>query len=115
MTTHPSPSHNVEKQLTEVPPITASHNCVETNPPAGTRLRIRVPKKYSDEPIISRLISDYGVTVNIAAALLGANARDDGWFDLELHGNPDQIQEAVRYLNKMDVEIWGVNTEDDTW
>jgi hypothetical protein len=32
----------------------------------------------------------YGVTVNISAALLGANARDDGWFDLQLRGTtPD--------------------------
>lgn len=104
-------SHDVEKQLPQ-----ASHNSPETNQPTGTRLRIRIPKKYSDEPIISRLISDYGVTVNIAAALLGANARDDGWFDLELRGNPDQIQEAVSYLNNMDVEIWGeANAKEDAW
>lgn len=103
--------HDIETQLPQ-----ASNNSVETNQPTGTRLRIRIPKKYSDEPIISRLISDYGVTVNIAAALLGANARDDGWFDLVLRGNPDQIQEAVSYLNDMDVEIWGeANTKEDAW
>ncbi|HEY9599676.1 MAG TPA: NIL domain-containing protein [Cyanophyceae cyanobacterium] len=92
-----------------------SNNSVETNQPTGTRLRIRIPKKYSDEPIISRLISDYGITVNIAAALLGANARDDGWFDLELRGNSDQIKEALSYLNDMEVEIWRGNTEEETW
>lgn len=114
MTTHHS--NEVEKQLSESLPLTASTNSVETNRPTGTRLRIRIPKKYSDEPIISQLISDYGVTVNIAAALLGANARDDGWFDLELRGNRSQIQGAVNYLNEMDVEIWGeANTEKDAW
>lgn len=109
-------SHDVEKQLPEALELTESNKSQETNQPTGTRLRIRIPKKYSDEPIISRLISDYGVTVNIAAALLGANARDDGWFDLELRGNPDQIQEALSYLNDMDVEIWGeANAKEDAW
>lgn len=108
-------SHEAEKQLPETLALMESNNSVETNQPTGTRLRIRIPKKYSDEPIISRLISDYGITVNIAAALLGANARDDGWFDLELRGNSDQIKEALSYLNDMEVEIWRGNTEEETW
>jgi len=81
-----------------------------------TRIRVRIPKEYNDEPIISRLISHYGVTVNIAAALLGANARDDGWFDLELRGTTTQIQSALTYLNEMDLEMWTEsNSEVDGW
>lgn len=49
-----------------------------------TRIKIHIPKDLHEEPVISRLISHHGVTVNIAAALLGANTRDDGWFELEL-------------------------------
>lgn len=43
--------------------------------PTQARIRLRIPQNYHDEPIISRLVSHYGVTVNITAALLGANAR----------------------------------------
>ena len=86
------------------------------NRPTQTRIRVRIPKEYNDEPIISRLISHYGVTVNIAAALLGANARDDGWFDLELRGTTTQIQSALTYLNEMDLEMWTEsNSEVDGW
>lgn len=86
------------------------------NRPTRTRIRIRIPKEYNDEPVISRLVSHHGVTVNIAAALLGANARDDGWFDLELRGSSRQIQSALIYLDEMDLEIWGeLDTEEDGW
>lgn len=70
------------------------------------RIRIRIPPKYHQEPVISRLVSQYGLTVNIAAALLGQNARDDGWFDLQLQGNSAQIRSALIYLNDLDLEVW---------
>lgn len=84
--------------------------------PTHTRIRVRIPKQYNNEPIISRLVSHHGVTVNIAAALLGANGRDDGWFDLELQGTSRQIQSALTYLDELDLEIWGEsNPEEDGW
>ncbi|MFB8790789.1 MAG: NIL domain-containing protein [Potamolinea sp.] len=84
--------------------------------PTQTRIRIRIPKQYNEEPVISRMVSQHGVTVNIAAAFLGANARDDGWFDLELRGKSSQIQSALMYLNEMDLEIWGESdSEKDGW
>jgi ABC-type methionine transport system ATPase subunit len=86
------------------------------NRPTQTRIRVRIPKEYNDEPVISRLVSHYGVTVNIAAALLGANARDDGWFDLELRGKTSQIQSALTYLAELDLEMWTEsNSETDGW
>lgn len=78
----------------------------DTNRLTQARIRIRIPKNYHEEPVISRLVSHHGLTVNIAAALLGANARDDGWFDLELRGNQEQIRSALLYLNELDLEIW---------
>ncbi|MBD2465890.1 NIL domain-containing protein [Oscillatoria sp. FACHB-1407] len=81
-----------------------------------TRIRIRIPKTYHQEPVISRLVSHHGVTINITAALLGANARDDGWFDLELRGQGNQIQSALTYLNELDLEVWqGGDQENDGW
>lgn len=78
----------------------------DSNRVTQARIRIRIPKNYHEEPVISRLVSQHGLTVNIAAALLGANARDDGWFDLELRGHQEQIRSALLYLNELDLEIW---------
>ena len=81
-----------------------------------TRIKIHIPKDLHEEPVISRLVSEHGVTVNIAAALLGANVRDDGWFDLELRGTASQIQSALTYLDELDLEIWGQSTpQEDGW
>ncbi|MDX2214277.1 MAG: NIL domain-containing protein [Oculatellaceae cyanobacterium bins.114] len=96
-------------------PVTHPSNYSDTRI-TQTRIRIRIPKTYHQEPVISRLVSHHGVTVNIAAALLGANARDDGWFDLELRGQASQIQSALTYLNELDLEVWqGSDQENDGW
>ena len=68
------------------------------NRPTKTRIRIRIPKTFHEDPVISRLVSHHGVTVNITAALLGANARDDGWFDLELRGTASPDPERLNLL-----------------
>jgi ABC-type methionine transport system ATPase subunit len=85
--------------------------------PTQTRIRIRVPKEYHQEPVISNLISEYGLTVNFKAALLGVKTLDDGWFDLELNGTAKQIESALFYLNDLDVEIWSNsnNPVEETW
>lgn len=76
------------------------------------RIRLRIPKDYHQEPVISRLVSDYGLTVNITAAILGANGIGDGWFDLDLQGTSAQIQSALTYINDLDLEIWhDIDTE----
>ncbi|NJN56634.1 MAG: ABC transporter [Leptolyngbyaceae cyanobacterium SL_5_9] len=81
-----------------------------------TRIRVRIPKRYQQEPVISHLISDHGLTVNISAALLSANAREDGWFDLQLQGTVPQIRSALLYLNDLDLEVWnGADDQDDSW
>ncbi len=113
MTTHRN--HEFQDKSRELLQLTTDSE-IGINRPTQTRIRVRIPKEYNDEPIISRLISHYGVTVNIAAALLGANARDDGWFDLELRGTTPQIQSALTYLNEMDLEMWNEsNSEEDGW
>lgn len=96
--------------------LTSDTDVLGADRPTQTRIRLRIPKQYNQEPVISRLVSDHGVTVNIAAALLGSNGRDDGWFDLELRGSSRQIQSALTYLDEMDLEIWGEsNREEDGW
>ncbi|MBD2100695.1 NIL domain-containing protein [Leptolyngbya sp. FACHB-261] len=80
-----------------------------------TRIRIRIPRNHQ-EPVISHLVSRYGLTINISAALLGASVHEDGWFDLELRGAAKAIRSALIYLSDLDVEIWhGSNPEQDGW
>jgi ABC-type methionine transport system ATPase subunit len=78
------------------------------------RIRLRIPQQYHQEPVISQLVSQYHLTVNIAAALLGANANGDGWFDLVLKGNNANIQAALSYLDELDLELWQ-GEESDGW
>jgi NIL domain len=78
------------------------------------RIRICIPKTYHGDPVISRLVSNYQLTVNITGALLGANAIGDGWFDLELQGTNSHIESALTYLNELDLEIWN-SSESDGW
>lgn len=105
------------KELDRVEPsLGVDSNSLEDNRQTTTRVKIRIPKEYHQEPVISRLVSHYGVTVNITGALLGANARDDGWFDLELRGTSRQIASALTYINELDLEIWGNSKpEIDGW
>jgi ABC-type methionine transport system ATPase subunit len=86
----------------------------EDNRNAQKRIRLRIPKQYHREPVISKLVSDYNLTVNISAALLGANANGDGWFDLDLQGHNTRIQDALIYLKELDLEIWA-EAETDGW
>lgn len=79
------------------------------------RIRVRVPKSYHREPVISKLSTDYGLDVTISAALLGANGNEDGWFDLVLWGQHAQIQNGLLYLNDLNLEIWYDNDEADGW
>jgi ABC-type methionine transport system ATPase subunit len=89
----------------------------EDHRPTQKRIRVRIPKEYQQDPVISHLVSHYGLTVNIAAALLSANAREDGWFDLELQGSLPQIESALTYMNELDLEIWGESADPtaETW
>jgi hypothetical protein len=59
--------------------------------------------------VISRLVSEYGLIVNIRAALLAANAVGDGWFDLDLQGTEAQIHNGLAYLQELELEIWNEN------
>ncbi|OUL20418.1 NIL domain-containing protein [Nostoc sp. RF31YmG] len=67
--------------------------------------RISVPQRYHRQPVISRLISRYGLTVNITAASLVSGSESDGWFDLELLGNPQQLTSSLSYLQGLGVNL----------
>jgi len=78
-----------------------------------TRIRIQIPKYYSQEPVISSLGSDHGLSVNVKAALLGADTQSEGWFNLELQGTSPQSRSALVYLTQLDIKIWSEFTDPD--
>ncbi|MDP5017298.1 ABC transporter [Anabaena sp. UHCC 0187] len=77
------------------------------------RIRVRIPQNYHQEPVISRLVSEYGLTVNIKAAILGQNAIGDGWFDLDLQGTEAQIENGLNYLQELKLQVWDENNISD--
>ncbi len=70
------------------------------------RLQLCVLKSYYEEPVISELVSHYGLTVNITSALLQPDTQDDGWFDLDLWGRTKQLYSSLSYLEKLGLPIW---------
>jgi hypothetical protein len=82
----------------------------EDNRLTQRRIRLRIPKHYQQEPVISQLVSHYHLIVTITAALLGANANGDGWFDLNLQGEAAQIVSALIYLRGLQVNNIPVNS-----
>ncbi|BDI19324.1 hypothetical protein ANSO36C_51260 [Nostoc cf. commune SO-36] len=74
------------------------------------QIRLRIPRNFHQEPVISRLVSEYGLTINITAVILGANAVGDGWFDLNLQGTTAQIDAAINHLQDIELEIWDENS-----
>ena len=77
------------------------------------RIRVRITQDHHQEPVISRLVSKYGLTVNIKAAILGQNALGDGWFDLDIQGTETQIQNGLNYLQELKLQVWDENSISD--
>ncbi|MCM0592017.2 MAG: NIL domain-containing protein [Gloeotrichia echinulata IR180] len=113
-----SPIPEVEQEATMAIPskqVTSTTNGGD-NRPTKTLIQVCIPKELHQEPIISRLVSHYGVTVNIAAAQMDANVIADSCFVLELRGTVSQIESALIYLDELDVEISQQSTpEEDGW
>lgn len=80
------------------------------------RLRVHIPPYYQQEPVIYRLIYNYALVVNITGAMLEKNTAEQGYFDLELRGTPQQISKGLSYLESLNIKIVGKpNAEGDGW
>lgn len=80
------------------------------------RVCVYIPKSYLNEPVISRLISDYGLIVNITGAMLEANTDSAGRFDLEIRGSVAQINHGIAYLESLNLKIIGKpHVNGDSW
>ena len=69
-------------------------------------IRIQVPQSLHQVPIISTLITEYKLIVNIRGAILDQKAIGGGWFDLLLDGEDLNLEQSVLYLKNIGVEIW---------
>ena len=80
------------------------------------RLQLLIPQYYYQQPVISQLISDRSLVVNITAAMLGENTEKQGCFDLELKGTIPQICSGLTYLQSLNIKIVGKgNAFGDGW
>ncbi|MBD6614939.1 NIL domain-containing protein [Komarekiella sp. 'clone 1'] len=81
-----------------------------------TRIQVHIPKDLHEEPVISRLVSHYGITVIIVDAQVSANVPECSCFNLELRGTVSQIESALTYLDELDLEVLHQsNSEEDGW
>ncbi|MGI0492499.1 NIL domain-containing protein [Alkalinema pantanalense CENA528] len=80
------------------------------------RLQLQIPRRYIDEPILSNLISCYGLTVNISRAFLPHNTNYMGSFDLEIQGNLHQLSQGLAYLDSLQLKVISKpNLDGDGW
>ena len=63
----------------------------------------RFPKETSDRPLIYRLIKEHDVEVNILRADI--LPQSEGIMILEVKGTKSNVKEALRYLERLGVEI----------
>jgi hypothetical protein len=70
------------------------------------KFQVCIPTNYRSFPVIAGLVIYCGLTVNIAGAILNTDTKNDGWFDLELWGNREQIVSGLRYLKQLDLQVW---------
>lgn len=81
-----------------------------------TRIHLQIPISYRGEPVISRLISEFGLSVNITGAMAGSNTDERGYFDLELRGTVQQINHGLSFLESLDLTVVGKpNAHEDEW
>jgi hypothetical protein len=67
---------------------------------------INIPQQLHQEPVLAKLISNYDLIVNFKAAVLDRKATGGGWFNLDLEGYPQDIDNALSYLRSLEIEIF---------
>lgn len=73
-------------------------------------VRVRVPGGGQEEPVLSQLITRYGVTVNIQAALFDPQNQSEAWLDLELYGAPAALEDCLAVMKARQWELVSLST-----
>jgi hypothetical protein len=87
------------------------------------RLQLSIPYCYAQTPILSRLVSQYHLMVNILAAKLESghevclrHRNAPGIFDVELQGTTQKISQGLDYLKALNLQILSkANVDGDSW
>ena len=69
---------------------------------ASLKVHITFPEEKIKEPIIYQIGQKYQVITNVRRADV---TEKTGWVDLELTGDPKEIERAVEALKKMGVKV----------
>lgn len=67
------------------------------------KLALTYPRQLVSEPVISRLVKDYNLVVNIIKAKI--TPYEEGRLDLEISGKKDAINEGINYLTTVGIEV----------
>ena len=67
---------------------------------------IHIPQQLHQHPVLAKLIGNYHLIVNFHAAILDRKATGGGWFNLNLEGHPQDIENALKDLQALGVEVF---------
>lgn len=70
---------------------------------------LHFPRQLVDQPIIYRLVKDYNLMFNILKA--SVTPKEEGLMALELSGEENDYEKAVKYLAKVGVEIQPLSSD----
>jgi ABC-type methionine transport system ATPase subunit len=70
------------------------------------RVKITYPAALLEQPILYRLISQFGVMVNVLEANVTA---ESGWLLVDLGGSPAMLVQAVQWLADQGLDIEAVS------
>ena len=64
---------------------------------------LKFPKENIDQPIICKLVKEYGIEFNILKADI--NMQQEGVMVLELRGHKAKVDQGIRYLKSVGVQV----------
>ena len=68
---------------------------------ASKNIILRYPRKLIEQPVISNLIKEYDLTVNISRARIGQD--EEGTMVIEISGADDNLKAGLQYLKEIGV------------
>ncbi len=69
---------------------------------ARMRVRLTFPSELVQQPIIHRLVADFGIVPNIRRADVRA---DHGWMVLELDATQEKLEQGVAWLKAQGIKV----------
>ena len=73
----------------------------------ATRMyRLTYPPRLLRRPIINQVILEFELSVNIIQAHV---TQDEGWLEIQLTGEPEEIKRAINWLTKEGISISSID------